>query len=137
MGVSGGASGGGGGGVGPAGPPGPTVFTYFQPGTLTVSAGSNRLFNDTGRTLTISSVRANVITAPGGAAVIVDVKKNGVTVFTTQANRPTIASGATTSGRVPNPDVNTIVDGEYLTVDVAQIGSTTAGSDLTIQIVAS
>jgi hypothetical protein len=33
-------------------------------------------------------------------------------------------------------DVTTIADGDYFTVDVDQIGSTVAGSDLVLQILA-
>jgi hypothetical protein len=40
----------------------------------------------------IESVAATVGTAPTGASLIVDVNKNGTTIFTTQANRPTIAA---------------------------------------------
>lgn len=87
-----------------------------------------------GATWTISGVRASVGVAPAGASVIVDVNKNGTTIFTTQANRPTIAAAANTSGNVTNMDVTTVAAGEYLTIDIDQIGSTTAGSDLTVQI---
>jgi hypothetical protein len=31
-------------------------------------------------------------------------------------------------------DVTTLADGDYLTVDIAQIGSGTAGSDLVVQV---
>jgi hypothetical protein len=65
----------------------------------------------------------------------VDINKNGVTIFTTQGNRPTIAIAGTTSGKVTNMDVTTIADGDSLTVDVDQVGSTVAGADLTVQIV--
>jgi hypothetical protein len=61
------------------------------------------------------------------------VNKNGTTIFTTQANRPTIAiSGNTDESGVP--DVTALADGDYLEVDIDQIGSTVAGSDLTVQI---
>jgi hypothetical protein len=80
---------------------------------------------------TITAVRASVGTAPTGAAVIVDVKKNDSTVFTTTANRPTIASGTTDSGAAV-PDVTSVSAGDRISVDIAQTGTTVAGSDLVV-----
>jgi hypothetical protein len=110
------------------------VLPYSYLGNVVVNIGTFRLYNDTGSTWTITGVRASVGTAPAGAAIIIDVNKNGTTIFTTQANRPTIAAAANTSGNVTNADVTTIAAGEYLTIDIDQIGSTTAGADLTVQI---
>lgn len=113
----------------------PYTVTGTSPGTpLVTGTGATRLYNDTGVTLTISSVRASVGTAPTGATLIVDVNKNGTTIFTTQANRPAIAiSGNTATG---TPDVTSWASGDYLTVDVDQVGSTVAGSDLTVVVIA-
>ncbi len=111
-------------------------FSYA--GTLATYVGQGRWYNDTGRALFVQSVRASVGTAPAGASVIVDVNKNGTTIFTTQANRPTIAAGANTVKRTQGaspPDVTMIADGDYLTIDIDQIGSTTAGADLAVDIV--
>lgn len=107
---------------------------FSMSGTLTVTTGKSRVYNDTGRTLTITATRATVNTAPTGAAIIVDITKNGTSIFTTQTNRPTIAiSGFTGVSGVPNL---TWANGEYLTVDIDQIGSTVAGADLTVQVLA-
>lgn len=110
------------------------LFTISQGGALTATAGVARLYNDSGRTLTITAVRTHVGTAPTGATLIVDVNKNGTTIFTTQGNRPTVAISGNTSGKVTNMDVTSLADGDYLTVDIDQIGSTVAGSDLTVTI---
>jgi hypothetical protein len=93
------------------------------------------MYNDSGRTLTITSVRASVGTAPTGASVIVDVHLNGTTIFTTQGNRPTISPGAFTSGSA-TPDVTSVAAGDYLTIDIDQVGSTVAGAYLTVQVTA-
>jgi hypothetical protein len=83
---------------------------------------------------TILSCRASVGTAPTGSSIIADVNKNGTTIFTTQANRPTIAISGNTSGAVTNMNVSALSAGDYLTVDVDQVGSTVAGADLTITV---
>ena len=110
------------------------VLPYSYLGNIVVGAGTFRLYNDMGATWTINGVRASVGTAPAGASIIVDINKNGTTIFTTQGNRPTIAIAGNTSGNVTNMDVTTVAAGDYLTVDIDQIGSTTAGADLTVQI---
>ena len=97
--------------------------------------GTNKIYNDTGQTLTILSVRASVVTAPTGQSLIVAVPKNGTTIFTTQSARPTIAASGTTTKSTPA--VTSWADGEYLTIDVDQVGSTTPGGNLTITVVAS
>jgi hypothetical protein len=110
------------------------VLPYSYLGNLSVAVGTFRLYNDTGATWTITGVRASVGTAPAGTSIIIDISKNGTTIFTTQANRPTIAAAANTSGNVTNMDVTTVAVGEYLTVDIDQTGSTTTGADLTVQV---
>lgn len=110
------------------------VLPYSYLGTLSVATGTFRLYNDGSTTWTIAGVRASVGTAPAGASIIIDIKVNGTTIFTTQANRPTIAAASNTSGNVTNMDVTTVAAGNYLTVDIAQVGSTTAGSDLSVQV---
>jgi hypothetical protein len=111
------------------------VVTWSYSGTLAVTTGTFRWYNDTGRTLTITKIRASVGTAPTGASVICDVNKNGTTVFTTQSNRPTIAVSTNTALGTPN--VTSLADGDYLTVDIDQIGSSTPGSNLTVTITVS
>ena len=80
----------------------------------------------------ISAVTAAVTTAPAGSTAIFDLNKNGTTMYTTQANRPTIAAGSD-SVTAPNlPDVLTWAAGDRLSVEVDQIGSGTAGTNLTL-----
>lgn len=109
-------------------------YQFSSNGTLAVTTGKHRLYNDSGATWTILAVRASVGTAPTGSSAIVDVNVNGTTIFTTQGNRPTIAASSNTSGKVTNMDVTTVADGSYLTVDIDQIGSTITGSDMTVQV---
>lgn len=82
---------------------------------------------------TIVDVKTRLDTAPTGATFIVDVNKNGTTVFTTQGNRPTIAIGANVSSNVA-PDVTAVAAGDQISFDIDQIGSGTAGSDLYVAV---
>ena len=112
----------------------PMSIDFSQGGVLAIGAGLARWYNRTGRTLTFDSVTASVGTAPTGASIIVDVHKNGTTIYTTQANRPTIAVSTFVHDDTTAPNVTTIADNEYLTIDVDQVGSTIAGTDLTVQV---
>jgi hypothetical protein len=105
---------------------------WKQNGTLVVKTGTDRWYNDTGRMIQVRAVRATVGTAPTGSSIIVDVKKNGTTMYTTTGNRPTIAVSTTTTAATL-PDVTFLSPGDYMTVDIAQVGSTVAGADLTVQ----
>lgn len=105
--------------------------TFTIPGTLIVGTGQARLYFP--RSCEIENVLAGVGTAPTGSTIIFDVNKNGTTIFTTQGNRPTIAiSGFSDTSSIP--DVTSMGNGDYLTVDVDQIGSTVAGADATVII---
>lgn len=106
-------------------------LTFSRNGVLPVVAGTVRYY--AANTMKILGVRASVGTAPVGSGVIVDVNRNGVTAYTTQANRPTIPAAAFVSPETA-PNVIALVAGDYLTVDIDQIGSGTAGSDLLVVI---
>jgi hypothetical protein len=108
------------------------IFTYED--VLTLAIGAIRIYNNLGGTLTISKVFLAVGTAPTGAAIIVDIHKSGTTIFTAQGNRPQVAAGEHT-GYTTTIDVITLEDGEYLTADIDQIGSSVAGENLTVHVV--
>lgn len=114
---------------------GTVVAAFSYTGALSVYAGDFRWYNDTGRTLTVGRARASVGTAPTGAAVVVDVLQNGSTIFTTGGNRPTVAAGAYTGVNAGAPDTATLPAGAYLTVSIAQVGSSVPGADLTVTVV--
>ena len=112
-----------------------SLSAYSKQGSLSVATGTMRLPID--GTYTIVGTRLMVGTAPTGSSLIIDVNKNGATIYTTQGNRPTIAASANAGGPGSTPDVTSLAAGDYLTVDIDQIGSTVAGSDLTVTIVVS
>jgi hypothetical protein len=81
--------------------------------------------------MTIVGFWAACGTAPVGAAIIVDVLKNGSTLWpTNRANRPTIRPGSTNGGGLAVPDITALAPGDVLTIAVVQVGSTVPGADL-------
>lgn len=114
----------------------PSQWVWFQvmfsiEGNLSVTGNPLRIYAPCA--LTIDKVFIAVATAPVGAAVIVDINKNGTTIFTTQSNRPQIAAGSNT-GESGTPDITSLAAGDYLTMDVDQVGSSTPGADLTVHV---
>lgn len=109
-----------------------SILTF--PGNLVTGSNPLRVYNKLGTTQTIDEVFLAVDTVSVGSGIIVDVNVDGTTIFTTQGNRPTIAVGAhtgySTSIDAPTWDVD-----EYITADIDQVGSSTAGSDLVVHIV--
>lgn len=98
-----------------------------------VTTGVKKDFTIVGVAGTIVDVRAYLDTPPVGSSFIIDVNKNGTTLFTTQANRPTILAAANASSTTL-PDVVAIAAGDRLSLDVDQVGSGTAGSDLYLAV---
>lgn len=126
------------GGPGPPGDPGPEgprgygQAVFSMDGNLIIKVGTAR-WRVVG-SLIIRNIVATVGTTPTGADVIVDVNLNGTTIFTDQSFRPTISPGSNDSG-VTSPDVTNLSEGDYLTVDIDQVGSSFPGADLTVQVV--
>ena len=110
-----------------------TTLSFAVVGTLTI--GTDKAPTIVAPcTLTIVKVKVVVKTAPTGSSLIVDVNKAGVTIFTTQGNRPEIAIGETQADS-GTPDVTALAEGDKVTIDIDQVGSTVAGADLTVEVV--
>jgi hypothetical protein len=108
------------------------LVTFGKEGTLSVQTGKGRFYLPFSATLL--GVRAAVNTVPTGASIIVDLLRNGTTVFPTNpGDRPTIAAGTNASDEEV-PDTTTLNAGDYLTSNIAQVGSTIAGADLTVVV---
>ncbi len=112
----------------------PIVFTDDR-NVLTVGAGDARFYNREGVTLTIVGAWVSAGVQPTGAAILVDVNLNGTTIYTTQGNRPTVTAATNGGALSATPDVTSFAQGDYLTVDIDQIGSTIAGGRMTVGII--
>jgi hypothetical protein len=109
-------------------------YIYFMVPENTLITGTDK----TGRIYvnfngTIRQVDASVNTAPTGASILVDIHKNGSTIWSTQGKRAAILATANT-GTQNNFDVSAFTSGDYFTLDVDQIGSTIAGAKLTVRM---
>lgn len=72
---------------------------------------------------------------PVGADIIVDLNRNGTTIYTTQANRPTVPDGESGSLVDILPEDFELGTEDILTLDIDQVGSTTPGTDLMVTLI--
>lgn len=80
----------------------------------------------------IIEVEAYLGTQPTGSAVTIDLNLNGTTMYTTQANRPSVAVATNSDTTVP--DITTVTDGDTLSVDIDAIDSNGIGAGLSVTV---
>ena len=95
--------------------------TYSYEGLLEVHAGVKRFYSS--GTYTISSVDAHLSTAASGSSVNISIKKNGV-------EAATLSLAADSTSSLSNALSVGLTQGDYITIDITQIGSAAAGTDL-------
>jgi hypothetical protein len=103
---------------------------WYQPEDLEVANNvSARIYLPFGGT--IVRARAYAKTAPLGANLIIDLKKNGSTIF--GATKLVVAAGANLGSQTTITNATCAVD-DYYTMDITQIGSSTPGADLSVML---
>ena len=116
--------------IGPAGLNAPAIATFTIEPLVTGSGDAPFTF---WQNRAITKILASSNKAPTATPIIVDVNKNGSTIFTTQANRPTIMVGQTVDTD-STPNVTAVAPGDQLTVDVDQIDNTLVDAVVVVQI---
>ena len=102
------------------------VFTFSGP--LRVYTGTGRLYLE--GPYSLSNVRLS-LGVVADRDVIIDIKKNGTSIYSTP---PRLVAGAFTTLANTNVSTATFVKGDYLTLDVVQVGLSQTGTDLTATI---
>lgn len=85
--------------------------------------------------MTLTEVRATVTTAPVGSTIIVDIEESGTTVLSTLL---TIDASEKTSETAATPPVisdSALADDAEISINIDQIGSSTAGKGLKIWLI--
>lgn len=85
--------------------------------------------------LTLTAVKLSLNIAPTGSKVIVDIKKNGTTIFSTLIS---VDTSSTTSVGASVPAVisdTNLVDDGIITILTTQVGSTVAGKGLKVTLI--
>lgn len=108
-----------------------TITMEFDGALVAAESGKRYYINED---CTIVGVRASVATAPTGQDAIIDVHKNGTSIWTSApGNRPSIVA-STFTGTSGAPDSTSLVEDDYLQFVIDQVGSGVAGSDLVVQV---
>ena len=83
----------------------------------------------------ILNVMGKAGTAGAGAGnTVLDIKRNGTSIYTTTANRPTLAAAATTGEFAnQNPNIRTLVAGDVIELLVLSV-SDTGHADVTMSV---
>jgi hypothetical protein len=83
---------------------------------------------------TVLGVRANVNTAPVGAAIQVDINETGVSILSTKITIDASEKTSLEAGTAPVISDSTIANDAEVTIDIDQIGTTTKGKGLKVTI---
>ena len=84
--------------------------------------------------MTVTQVFAKVGTAPVGSTIIVDIHNNGTTILSTKISIDASEKTSLTAATPPVISVPGLTQGDEITIDIDQIGASTAGKDLTVYI---
>lgn len=116
---------------------GAKYLTFTLRGNLYVATTIN--FVLIGFTGTLTDAGAYCLTAPTGAGILVDVNKNGTSMFSTRLE---IDAGSNTDDgnrvfdttEVFDVPKNKVLDGDRVSIDIDQVGSTVTGADISIYL---
>lgn len=83
----------------------------------------------------LEEVRANVNTAPVGSTIEVDINKNGTSILSPVISIDASEKTSTTAATPPFIDTPILEDDSEITIDIDQVGSTTAGKGLKVVMI--
>jgi hypothetical protein len=103
--------------------------------TTDLTTGTSKITLRAPCAMTITDVRANVNTAPAGSTLVVDINASGTSILSTKLS---IDANEKTSVTAATPFVlsdTSLADDEEITIDIDQVGSSTAGAGLKVWII--
>lgn len=115
----------------------PELIALTTPGASAIVANAVRTFRSP-EARTFVGVRLGASTAPTGADLIVDIKKNGTSIFLDAASRLKIVAGSKTSvggTYTLAAGFTGFADDDEITIDVTQVGSTIAGAGVVLTLI--
>jgi hypothetical protein len=84
--------------------------------------------------MTLVGIRASVNTAPVGSTIIVDVNESGTSILSTKLTIDASEKTSVTAAVPPVFSDTAIANDAEITVDIDQVGSSTAGKGLKITL---
>ena len=103
--------------------------------TTTLNAATDALTFRMPHAMTLTEVRANLKTAPVGSSFIVDINQNGSTILSTKLSIDASEKTSTTAATPAVISTSALTDDAEITIDVDQVGSSTAGVGLKVWLI--
>ena len=100
--------------------------------TTPLTAGAAKITFRLPYAATLLAVRASVTTAPVGANLVVDINEGGTSVLSTKLSIDATEKTSTTAATPAVISDSALADDAEITVDIDQIGSSTAGAGLKV-----
>jgi hypothetical protein len=85
--------------------------------------------------MTLTEVRASVTTAPVGSTLVVDINESGTTVLSTKLSIDASEKTSETAATAAVISDSALADDAEITIDIDQIGSSTAGAGLKVWLI--
>lgn len=103
--------------------------------TTALTTGTARLTFRMPYALTLTDVRISVTTAPVGSTIIVDVNRNGTSIFSTRVSIDASERTSVTAATAHVLSTTALSSDDEITVDIDQVGSSTAGAGLKLWLI--
>lgn len=102
--------------------------------TTNLTAGTNKVKYRMPFAMTVTGVKASVTTAPVGATIIVDINEAGTTILSTKLSIDAAENTSTTAASAAVISDTALASDAEISIDIDQIGSSTAGNGLKVYI---
>jgi hypothetical protein len=112
-----------------------TIITSVTGEDGNASTGTGKVTFRMPYAMTLTDVRASVKTAPTGATIVCDLNEGGGTVLSTKVSIDAGETTSTTAGTPPVISDSALADDAEMTIDVDQVGSSSAGVGLKVYLI--
>ena len=103
--------------------------------TTALTTGTAKVTFRTPCAITLTAVRATVTTAPVGSTLIVDINEGGSSILSTKLSIDASEKTSTTAATAAVISDSALADDSEITIDIDQVGSTTAGAGLKVWLI--
>ncbi|WBC28474.1 virion structural protein [Rhodobacteraceae phage LS06-2018-MD05] len=103
--------------------------------TTDLTTGTSKAYLRMPYAMTLTEVRASVLTAPTGAALTIDINESGTTILSTKITIDATEKTSETAATAPVISDSSLADDAEITIDIDQVGSTIAGKGLIVTLI--
>lgn len=103
--------------------------------TTDLTTGTAKLTFRMPYAMMLTAVRASVTTAPVGSTLVVDINESGTSILSTKLSIDAGETTSTTATTQPVISDANLADDAEITIDIDQVGSSTAGAGLKVTLI--